>query len=126
MSAIGRGSVVASPKLTRGGVYLARLDPIRQGEVGKLRPVVLLTDQSLLDVAPPHVFIAPLSSRPDAAYQALHVKLAARDNLHVENCALAERCRSISVRRLQSERLARLDDEEMASIVHKLQRLIGL
>jgi len=117
---------VAIPKLTRGGVYLARLDPVKQGEVGKLRPVVVLTEQLLLDVEPPHVFISPLSSRSDAAYQALHVKLAARDNLHVESYALAEHCRSISVRRLQSERLAHFDDEEIAGIVHKLQRLIGL
>ena len=117
---------MAIPKLIRGGIYLARLDPVKQGEVGKLRPVVVLTDQMLLDVGPPHVFIAPLSSRSDAAYQALHVKLAARDNLHVESFALAEHCRSISVRRLQSEKLAQVDDQEIACIVHKLQRLIGL
>ena len=39
--------------LTRGGVYLARLDPARGAEVGKLRPVVILTAQALLDVNPP-------------------------------------------------------------------------
>ena len=113
-------------KFTRGGVYLARLDPAKGAEVGKLRPVVLLTDQDLLDVKPPHVFICPLSSHSEPAYQALHIKLLARDNLHVESYALAEHCRSVSIRRMQPERLAQLDPDEVKQIIHKLQRLIGV
>jgi len=113
-------------KFTRGGVYLARLDPAKGAEIGKLRPIVLLTDQDLLDVKPPHVFICPLSSRSEQAYQALHVKLSARDNLHAESYALAEHCRSISIRRMQPERLAQLDPDEINQIIHKLQRLIGI
>lgn len=57
-------------------MYLARLDPARGAEVGKLRPVVVLTAQEILDVEPPFVFVCPLSSRSDPAYEALHVKLA--------------------------------------------------
>ena len=118
---------MTSLKFSRGGIYLARLDPAKGSEVGKLRPVVLLTDQTLLDIEPPHVFIAPLSSRSDKAYKALHVKLNARDNyLHVESFALAEHCRSISIHRLQSERLAQLDVKEVAKIINKLQRLVGV
>lgn len=113
-------------KLTRGGVYLARLDPVKGAEIGKLRPVVLFTGQDILDIKPPQVFICPLSSRSEQAYQALHVKLPARDNLHVESYALAEHCRSISIRRIQSERLAQLDPDEIEGIIHKLQRLIGV
>ena len=112
-------------KLSRGGIYLARLDPAQGAEIGKLRPVVLLTAQELLDVQPPHVFICPLSSRSKAAYAALHVPIAARDNLRVESYALTEHCRSISIRRIRSERLAQLDASEIAAIIHKLQRLIG-
>ena len=112
-------------RFTRGGIYLARLDPAKGAEIGKLRPVVLLTDQDLLDVEPPHVFICPLSSRSEPAYAALHIKLSARDNLHAESYALAEHCRSISILRLQPERLAQLDPDEVKQIIHKLQRLIG-
>lgn len=113
-------------RLTRGGVYLARLDPARGAEIGKLRPVVILMDQDLLDIKPPHVFICPLSSKSDPAYQALHVKFTPRDNLHVESYALAEHCRSISIHRMQSERLAQLDPDGVNMVVHKLQRLIGI
>jgi len=48
-------------RLTRGGVYLARLDPVKGAEVGKRRPVVTLIDQKLLDIKPAHVFICPFS-----------------------------------------------------------------
>lgn len=113
-------------KFTRGGVYLARLDPVKGAEVGKRRPVVLLTDQYLLDIKPPHIFICPLSSQSDPAYQSLHVKLPARDNLRVESYALAEHCRSISIRRIQPERLAQLDTDEIMQIIHRLQYLIGV
>lgn len=112
-------------RLTRGGVYLARLDPAKGAEVGKLRPVVVLTDQLLLDVSPPHVFVCPLSGRSDPDYRALHLALPARDSLKVESYALVEHCRAISIRRLQSERLAKLEIEEMNEIIRRLHRMVG-
>ena len=110
-------------RLTRGGVYLVRLDPVKGAEVGKLRPVVVLTDQTLLDMDPPHIFICPLSGRSNPAYQAF--SLPARDNLKVNSYALVEHCRAISIRRLQSERLAMLEIDELNEIIHRLLRLVG-
>jgi mRNA interferase MazF len=106
-------------------VYLARLDPAKGAEVGKLRPVVVLTDQALLDVSPPHVFVCPLSGQSEAEYQALHVSLPARDSLKVSSYALVEHCRAISIRRLQSDRLAKLEIDEMNEIIRRLHRLVG-
>jgi mRNA-degrading endonuclease toxin of MazEF toxin-antitoxin module len=63
--------------LTRGGIYLARLDPALGAEVGKLRPVVILTAQTLLDVDPPMLFICPLSSQSDPAFEPLHLAVPA-------------------------------------------------
>lgn len=113
-------------KLTRGGIYLARLDPAKGAEVGKLRPVAVLTAQSLLEIMPPTVFVCPLSSRSDPAFQALHLELPPRDGLHVASFALVEHCRAISVRRLQTRRLAQLGAAELSEITRRLQRLVGL
>ncbi len=82
--------------LTRGGIYLARLDPARGAEVGKRRPVAILTAQCLLDVDPPVLFICPLSSRSDPAFAALHLCLPARDDLQTQSYALIEHCRAIA------------------------------
>jgi mRNA interferase MazF len=73
--------------LTRGGIYLARLDPARGAEVGKRRPIAILTAQRLLDIDPPVLFICPLSSRSDPAFAALHLTLPARDQLQIHQHA---------------------------------------
>ena len=118
--------MVAGLRLTRGGVYLARLDPAKGAEVGKLRPVVVLTDDTLLQIKPAHVFICPLSSWSEPAYEALHLALSARDNLRINSFALVEHCRAVSVRRLLNERLAQLDTGEVNEIARRLQRMCGL
>jgi mRNA interferase MazF len=117
--------VAGITQLTRGGVYLARLDPVKGAEVGRLTPVVVLTDQALLDVSPPHVFVCPLTGQYDPDYQALHVSLPARDSLKVSSYALVEHCRAISTRRLLSDRLAKLEIDEINEIIRRLHRLVG-
>ena len=112
--------------LTRGGVYLARLDPAKAAEVGKIRPIVVLNAQLILDIIPPTVFICPLSRESQAEFSSLHVKLSARDNLKVNSYALVEHCRSITIRRIVYPRLAQLTSSELNIILHRLQRLVGI
>lgn len=112
--------------LTQGGVYLSKLDPAKHNEVGKIRPVVILTGQFLLDISPEIIFICPLSSQSYPAFSALHVALAPRDGLLRKSYALTEHCRSISVQRLRESRLAQLTAEEISLILERLQRLVGL
>ncbi len=47
--------------LVRGGVYLARLDPVKGSEIGKLRPVVILIDTGLVlpEIIPTAFFFTP-------------------------------------------------------------------
>lgn len=111
--------------LTRGGIYLAKLDPAKALEIGKIRPVVVLTAQILLDVAPPIVFTCPLSSRSYPEFRHLHIELAPRDSLEVTSYALVEHSRSITVNRLTYPRIAQLTTQEIASVLSKLQRMLG-
>ena len=112
--------------LTRGGIYLARLDPAKAAEIGKIRPVILLNAQKILDIIPPLVFICPLSSQSLPEYNSLHVKLPPRDNLKVVSYALLEHCSSISTGRLIFPRLAQVADFELSVILHHLKRLVDL
>lgn len=111
--------------LSQGGVYLAKLNPTKQGEVGKVRPVVVLTHQRLLDIQPAVVFICPLSSQSHANYDALHLALSPRDNLRVISFALIEHCRAIAYHRLTGSRLAQLSPQELEVIRAKLLRMIS-
>ena len=110
--------------LTRGDVYLARLDPAKKDEVGKMRPVVILTSQTILNVSPPIVFVCPLSNKSYPEFSALHVSILARDNLKVPSYALIEHCRSITVERILYPRLAHLTQIELVKIQHRVMRLI--
>jgi len=42
--------------LTRGGVYLGKLNPAKHAEIGKVRPVIILNSQLILDSAPVYNF----------------------------------------------------------------------
>ena len=112
--------------LTRGGVYLAKLDPAKHTEVGKIRWVVILTAQSILNVKPMITFVCPLSSQSQPEFSSLHVKLPPRDNLQVASYALTEHCRTITTKRLVYPRLAQLTSQEIEAILHRLQRFIGV
>ena len=112
--------------LSRGGVYLAKLNPAKQAEVGKVRPVVLLNSQVILDKKPPVVFICPLSSKSYSEFNGLHYELAPRDSLKVISYALLEHCRSISLNRLIHPRIAQVTNPELDLIFYKLQILLGI
>lgn len=112
--------------LIQGGIYLARLDPRKGAEIGKLRPVAVLSAQTLLESEPPLIFICPLSSRSDPAFQALHVLLPKRGDIRVDSYALVEHCRAISRQRLTGDLVARLSAEELAIILHRLTRMLGM
>lgn len=113
-------------RLTQGGVYLAKLDPAKSSEVGKIRPVAVLTASIILEIKPEIIFICPLSSRSYPEFSALHVELPPRDNLQKTSFALVEHCRSISLKRLTMPRLAQLTEKEMSTILVRLQRMVGL
>ena len=112
--------------LTQGGVYLARLDPSKHTEIGKIRPVVILMGQFILDIQPQSVLVCPLSSKSydDCTY--LHVHLPPRDNLQKESFALIEHCRSILVQRLIEPRLAQLTPRELELIFTRLRYMCDI
>jgi mRNA interferase MazF len=112
--------------LSRGGVYLAKLNPAKTMEIGKIRPVIILNSQEILNALPPIIFICPLSSQSQPEFSNLHFELIVRDNLKVKSYALIEHCRSITINRIIYPRLAQTTPSELKNILHKLQRLIGL
>ena len=111
---------------TRGGIYLAKLNPAKDVEIGKVRPVIILNSQVILNSTPPIIFICPLSSQSQLEFTNLHYELNPRDSLKVKSYALTEHCRSISLNRIIHPRIGQVTEFELDSILHKLQRLVGL
>lgn len=111
---------------TQGGIYLASLDPAKQAEIGKIRPVVILTTTVFLNIYPSLVFVCPISSKSYPEFSGLHVELPARANLQKNSFAVIEQCRSISAHRITSAKLAQLTHHELSSILSRVQRMVGL
>jgi mRNA interferase MazF len=111
--------------LTRGGIYLAKLNPAKTSEVGKVRPVIILNAQMILDSVPSVIFICPLSSQSHIEFSSIHLELPARDSLEVISYALIEHCRSVAITRIIYPRIAQTTNLELEIIAHRLQRLLG-
>jgi len=112
-------------EVNRGGVYLAKLNPSKDSEIGKVRPVIILNSRIILKAKPPIVFICPLSSKSHKNFTDLHVKILSRDGLDINSFALVEHCRSISISRLNYPRIAQVSDVEISAIIMRLQYLIS-
>ena len=111
--------------LIRGGVYIAKLNPVKYNEIGKLRPVVVLNSQNILNTNPTNVFICPLSSKSKEEFKYLHYYLQPRDRLEVGSYALVEHCKSISCERINKSNLCILSTFEINNLFDKLLVLLG-
>lgn len=108
----------------RGGIYLAKLNPAKYDEIGKLRPVVILTSQKILNSKPPLIFICPLSSKSHDDFKYLHFKLYPRDRLNGISYVLIEHSKSVSVQRLNNDCLSVLTHSELEQIIKNISFLI--
>jgi mRNA interferase MazF len=108
----------------RGGIYLAKLNPSRYNEIAKLRPVVVLTSQKILNSKPLLVFICPLSSKSQEDFKYLHFKLLPRDRLNEISYVLIEHTKSVSVQRLNNDCLSVLTDKELEQIIKNISFMI--
>lgn len=118
--------MVGEQILIRGGIYLAKFDQAKRNEVGKVRPIVILNSQLVLDSEPLIIFICPLSSKSHTGFSNLHVELQARDAMQVNSYALVEHCRSITTSRVIYTRISQSTDYELRTILHRLSVLVGL
>ena len=112
--------------MRRGEVRIARLNPNQGAEIGKVRPVVVLTDNRLLDAHISMVMIVPLSSQYWAGMESLRVEILPRERLLNPSYCVIEQTRSIDRNRIGDEVLASLTTREMAQLEKQLRYLTGL
>jgi mRNA interferase MazF len=104
------------------GIYSANLNPNKHQEIGKIRPVIVLTSQEFICLYP-LVFVCPLSSKSFGVK--FHVKISKRQGLNNDSYALIEHMRAISINRLSEELIAKITFEEKASIIENLNAMLS-
>src|SRR3972149_1777983 len=70
-----------TPAIKHGTIWLANLNPQTGTEPGKIRPVLILQDQALLDAGHPSTIIIPLTTNLIDDAEPLRIRVKAREKL---------------------------------------------
>ncbi|AHF01955.1 MazF family transcriptional regulator [Thiomicrospira aerophila AL3] len=109
----------------RADVVLARLNPNQGAEIGKIRPVVVLTATPLIAAGLPVVMVVPLTTQFWPELAALRVEIPPRERLLKTSYVVLEQTRSIDKNRIQSDVITRLTQPELTEIESKLKLMLG-
>jgi len=110
-------------ELCRGDIVLVNFNPTKGGEIGKLRPAIVLStkeDNAILDT----VIVIPLSKviEPNAMPYRFHI--TSRDKLEKNSDACIYEIRALSKIRIK-EKLSKLSDDETKIIQKCLCEIVG-
>ncbi len=111
-------------KLKQGEIWLANLNPNKGTESGKTRPVLIIQNQTLLDVAHPSTLIVPLTTQLIEDAQPLRVRVKAQDRLEKDSDILIDQIRAIDNSRLIDGPLTQVSGEQMALIYQSIYEVI--
>jgi mRNA interferase MazF len=84
----------------RGSIWLANLNPGRGTEPGKIRPVLIVQSQALLDATHPSTLVVPLTSRLINDAEPLRLRVTTQAGLDTDCDLLFDQLRAIDNRRL--------------------------
>ncbi|MDQ7059833.1 MAG: type II toxin-antitoxin system PemK/MazF family toxin [Sulfurimonas sp.] len=110
-------------ELNRGEIYLVNFNPAQGGEIGKLRPAIILSDKednSILDT----VIVIPLSTVIESNALPYRFLITAREELYKDCDACIYEIRALSKKRVK-EKLASLKKSELEVIQNSLCKIIS-
>jgi len=108
--------------LTRGDIVLVNFNSVKGGEIGKLRPAIILSDKDdneILDT----VIVIPLSTLIEADALPYRYLIHKRDNLQKDCDACIYEIRALSKTRVK-EKLSLLTDKELTIIQNALCQIV--
>ena len=110
----------------KGEIYLAKLNPKKGNEVGKIRPVMIYQTNLLNDCGHPTTIILPISTiLIDDAYP-LRYRINKRDNLEKNSDILCDQIRALDNSRIIPNLLTKLNFKEMLEIDKQIKIVLGI
>ena len=101
------------PRVDPGSIWLADLEPRRGTEPGKVRPVLMVQGDALLDAGHPSTLIVPLTTILIDDAEPLRIRITAFGRLRKDSDLMIDQLRAIDNRRLTGRQLGCLDDEQL-------------
>ena len=114
-----------SKTLHFGEVWLADLSPRVGMELGKLRPVLIIQEQMLLDVNHPSSLIIPLTTNLIDNTEPLRIRIEAIDKLEKTSDLIIDQIRAIDNKRLVKGPLTLCDSAFMDRVCLSIFNVIG-
>ena len=111
--------------LNFGEIWLADLNPKSGTEPGKTRPVLIVQDQTLLDISHPSSIIIPLTTNLIDNAEPLRIRVLPYDKLEKESDLLIDQIRAIDNRRLKQGPIAICDQRFMDKVHKAIFEVIG-
>jgi len=109
-----------------GEIWLANLNPGRGTEPGKIRPVLILQNQALLDADHPSTLVVPLTTNLVDDAEPLRLRVIAQRSLAKDSDLLVDQLRALDNKRLIEGPLLRLDDEAMRRVYQAVGEVLGM
>jgi mRNA interferase MazF len=95
-------------------------------EPGKIRPVLILQNQALLDADHPSTLITPLTTNLIEDAEPLRLRVEAQGNLKKDSDLLVDQLRAIDNKRLIDGPLLRLDNAALQRVYRSVAEAMGM
>ena len=110
----------------RGSVWRANLNPRRGTEPGKIRPVLIVQAQALLDADHPSTLVVPLTTRLIENAEPLRLRVPAQGQLKKDSDLLLDQLRAIDNKRLIDGPLLQLPANFLARVDAALLEILDI
>ncbi len=110
----------------KGEIYLAKLNPKKGSEVGKIRPVLIYQTDFLNDCEHPTTIILPISTVLIDDTYPLRYKIAKRDKLEKDSDVLCDQIRALDNNRIIPDLLTKLSFKEILEIDKQVKIVLGI
>lgn len=112
--------------MKRGEVWVANLNPPRGREACKIRPVLVIQANELIDAETPMIVVLPLTTQINPAFKLWRVMLHARGRLEKASQVVVDQPRAVDRARFGEGPLTILTREEMATVEQSLRVVLGM
>ncbi len=113
-------------KLNFGEVWFADLNPRLGTEPGKMRPVLVIQDQILLDSFHPSTLIIPLTTNLIDNAEPLRIRIKAQDLLEKDSDLLIDQIRAIDNIRIVKGPFMQCNKEFMSKVHSSIREVMGM
>jgi len=110
----------------KGEIYLAKLNPKKGNEVGKIRPVLIYQTDLLNSCKHPTTVILPISTILIDDTYPLRYRIEKRDNLEKTSDVLCDQIRALDNQRILPNILTKLTFKEMMQIDKQVKTVLDI